>query len=202
MDAAEFLAQVSIFSHMSKADLKGMAKQAQYHQFQEGEVIIREGERDNRLFVVVSGQVDIIKGLGGKNERHLATFGPNAYFGEMALIDDLARSASVITRMPTQILSLQRWDLRQGIEKSADLAMELLKMLSRRVRATEAIMYQTLKGFLPICANCKNIREDNGSWTPIEDYISRHSEAEFSHGICPECAKRLYPEFIPDMQPG
>ena len=51
-----------------------------------------------------------------------------------------------------------------------------------------------LSGMLPICANCKKIRDDKGYWNQIESYIQDHSEAEFSHGICPECAKTLYPE--------
>ena len=54
---------------------------------------------------------------------------------------------------------------------------------------------KTLSGLLPICASCKKIRDDKGYWTQIESYIKDHSEAEFSHGICPECAKKLYPEF-------
>ena len=53
-----------------------------------------------------------------------------------------------------------------------------------------------LSGFLPICASCKKIRDDKGYWTQIEAYIRDHSEAEFSHGICPGCAKELYPEFF------
>lgn len=52
-----------------------------------------------------------------------------------------------------------------------------------------------LSGLLPICANCKKIRDDKGYWNRIEAYISDHSEAQFSHSICPECAKKLYPEF-------
>jgi two-component system cell cycle response regulator len=56
----------------------------------------------------------------------------------------------------------------------------------------------TLHGILPICANCKKIRDDKGSWSQIEAYITKHSEAQFSHGICPECAKKLYPEFVKD----
>lgn len=53
---------------------------------------------------------------------------------------------------------------------------------------------KTLSGMLPICASCKKIRDDKGYWTQIEAYIRDHSEAEFSHGICPECMKRLYPD--------
>ncbi|MGV1099496.1 PAS domain-containing protein [Thiovibrio sp. JS02] len=52
---------------------------------------------------------------------------------------------------------------------------------------------KTLSGFLPICASCKRIRDDKGYWNQIEAYIRDHSEAQFSHGICPECVKKLYP---------
>ena len=54
---------------------------------------------------------------------------------------------------------------------------------------------KTLKGLLPICASCKKIRDDMGYWNQIESYIQQHSDAEFSHGICPECVKKLYPDF-------
>lgn len=53
---------------------------------------------------------------------------------------------------------------------------------------------KTLHGLLPICSSCKNIRNDKGYWEQIESYISDRSEAEFSHSICPDCAKKLYPE--------
>ena len=54
---------------------------------------------------------------------------------------------------------------------------------------------KTLSGFLPICASCKNIRDDTGYWQQIESYLSEHSDVEFTHGICPECVTKLYPEF-------
>jgi len=54
---------------------------------------------------------------------------------------------------------------------------------------------KTLGGLLPICASCKKIRDDAGYWRQIESYIHDHSEVEFSHGICPECAKKIYPDF-------
>jgi hypothetical protein len=52
-----------------------------------------------------------------------------------------------------------------------------------------------LRGILPICANCKNIRNDQGEWEVLESYIIARSKAEFTHGLCPECAQRLYPDF-------
>jgi PAS domain S-box-containing protein len=57
---------------------------------------------------------------------------------------------------------------------------------------------KTLSGLLPICASCKKIRDDRGYWTQVEVYIRDHSEARFSHGICPDCAAQLYPGFYPE----
>ena len=57
---------------------------------------------------------------------------------------------------------------------------------------------RTLRGFIPICANCKNIRDDHGYWQRVEEYVTRHSEAQFSHSICPDCARKLYPQFVTD----
>lgn len=54
---------------------------------------------------------------------------------------------------------------------------------------------KTLKGLLPICANCKKIRDDQGYWRQIESYIKEHSHVDFSHSICPDCVKQLYPEY-------
>ncbi len=53
---------------------------------------------------------------------------------------------------------------------------------------------KTLKGIIPICSSCKKIRDDQGSWNRLELYLSERSDAEFSHGICPDCAARLYPD--------
>ena len=68
-------------------------------------------------------------------------------------------------------------------------------LLRERNELQEALSeIKTLSGLLPICASCKKIRDDKGYWNQIEAYIRDRSEAEFSHSICPECAKHLYPE--------
>ncbi len=59
---------------------------------------------------------------------------------------------------------------------------------------------KTLRGIIPICASCKKIRDDTEHWSQIETYIKEHSEADFSHGICPECAEELYPGINPYKQ--
>jgi PAS domain S-box-containing protein len=70
-------------------------------------------------------------------------------------------------------------------EEKERLIAELQKALAK---------VKTLSGLLPICASCKKIRDDKGYWQQIETYIHDHSEADFSHGICPDCIKKLYPE--------
>ncbi len=55
---------------------------------------------------------------------------------------------------------------------------------------------RTLHGILPICASCKKIRDDAGAWHQMEAYIRDHTDAEFSHGLCAECAQKLYPGFV------
>jgi hypothetical protein len=77
----------------------------------------------------------------------------------------------------------------------------LLTYLFRRFRRDlDAAFAQikTLRGIIPICSNCKKIRDDQGYWNQLETYISKHSDADLSHGICPECVAKLYPEFKQD----
>jgi hypothetical protein len=83
----------------------------------------------------------------------------------------------------------------------------IMNDITDRMRAEEKITAQRdelekaladirrLRGILPICANCKKIRNDEGYWDRVEDYIRDHSEAEFSHGLCPDCARELYPDY-------
>ncbi len=76
--------------------------------------------------------------------------------------------------------------------KRADEERE--KLISELQQALAEI--KTLTGLLPICSSCKKIRDDKGYWNQIESYLAEHSMAEFTHGICPECAEKLYPNFI------
>ena len=194
IDKASFLRGVPLFSGVPATDLERIAQQAREWTFRPGELIIREGESDRRLFVIVSGRARIVKNLGRPNEKELKVMGPREYFGEMALIDELTRSASVVAKEDASILVLDQLDLRNEIEKCPAMAIELLKTLSQRIRAIEVTVIDTLGALLPICANCKRIRETDDVWTNIEEYISHHSDTEFSHGICPDCMRKLYPQ--------
>lgn len=74
-----------------------------------------------------------------------------------------------------------------------------LGMEAERAQLQDALaQVRTLRGLLPICSSCKKIRDDSDQWVDVEDYIHDRSEADFSHGICPQCAGKLYPEFNGD----
>jgi hypothetical protein len=81
----------------------------------------------------------------------------------------------------------------QLLEKRRQAEMELKQEIIEHKAALDKV--KLLSGFLPICASCKKIRDDRGYWNQIEAYIRDKSEVEFSHSICPDCAKKLYPEF-------
>ena len=85
-----------------------------------------------------------------------------------------------------QIAESEVEEYRQNLEKLVEKRTAELQLAQSKIKI--------LNGFLPICSHCKKIRDDKGYWNQIESYIRDHSEAEFTHGICPVCAKELYPD--------
>jgi len=76
--------------------------------------------------------------------------------------------------------------------KEQHLNQELQQTVDQLRKAQQEV--KTLQGLIPICSNCKRIRDDRGGWNQLEAYIQGHSDAKFSHGICPKCVKELYPD--------
>jgi len=124
-------------------------------------------------------------------------------FGEQGISKDFLSNiigAFSISMLPWSIafmilnalIGLSWGKIKQADEEKSKVIKELQKALER---------VKTLSGMLPICASCKKIRDDRGYWNKIEAYIEKHSEAEFSHGICPECARKLYPEYFSETLP-
>lgn len=93
------------------------------------------------------------------------------------------RGLALMAIWVTAFLGLQL----KTIEKEREKVLMAYEAAQEQVRI--------LRGFLPICAACKKIRDDRGHWNQMEEYITNHSEAVFSHGICPECEQKLYPEY-------
>ncbi len=81
--------------------------------------------------------------------------------------------------------------------ENAELYQQLERKVSERTAELEEALrkVRTLKGLIPICASCKKVRDDQGYWSQVEEYISARSEADFTHGLCPDCLKRYYDEY-------
>jgi len=94
----------------------------------------------------------------------------------------------------SQVAEIERelFNARQEIERRQRAEKERDKVIKDLEKALSEI--KKLSGLLPICSHCKKIRDDTGYWNQIESYIHAHSEAEFSHGICPECAEKYFPD--------
>jgi phosphoserine phosphatase RsbU/P len=90
-------------------------------------------------------------------------------------------------------------ELRARIEvgrRMIEMRFELNEKVKQLKQALAEV--RTLKGIVPICANCKNVRDDQGYWNRVESYLNEHTEADFTHAVCPDCMKRLYPQFDTD----
>ena len=93
-----------------------------------------------------------------------------------------------------QLLAGKNALLSQEIVERKELEQERERLIAQLQEALAQV--KILSGFLPICASCKKIRDDSGYWKQIEEYLSAHADVTFSHGICPDCAKKLYGDFI------
>jgi CheY-like chemotaxis protein len=98
----------------------------------------------------------------------------------------------------------EKWRLHQDARRQLEHLEGLVRERTSALEKTNAELTQalasikTLNGLIPICAGCKQIRDDKGYWSQVETYVAKHSNAKFSHGICPDCARKLYPEFAED----
>ena len=136
---AEFLKRVSWFEDLDKASLDAIANSAVEQNYQPGQYIMRQGDTGVGAFIIRSGRVDIIQERDGQ-EVKLASLGPGDVVGEMALLDEFPRSASVRASEPTTALGIQRWHFRGILQSHPQLAVALLPILSRRIRNAEGTL--------------------------------------------------------------
>ena len=126
----------------------------------------------------VSGRFDLLESLVEYSRMH-----------EHLELDEWI-VAGLFMLVASALVIFRQWRLAQKAQRRAETRTAELQLAMQEVK--------TLRGILPICYNCKRIRNDAGYWTQLEEYLAKHSEAMFSHGLCEECAHKLFPEFADD----
>ncbi|MDF0675311.1 MAG: response regulator [Nitrospira sp.] len=110
--------------------------------------------------------------------------------GAMDYINKPVNEVELLARVSSALTLKNEMDCRKEREEELRRSNEELQRALREVKV--------LRGLIPICASCKKIRNDGGFWQQLEEYIGEHSEAEFSHGLCQPCLKKLYPGVYQD----
>ena len=128
----ELVQQVPLFKGLDKKELQGLASSMKERHFDEGDTISAEGQSGIGFFVIEEGEATVsVKG----EER--GALGPGNYFGEIALIDDGPRSATITAKTPMKTYGITSWEFRPLVEQNAALAWKMLQMMAERLREAE-----------------------------------------------------------------
>ena len=130
----DFLKQAPLFAGLTDTELAAVAKDFVARQFHQGETIFRQGDAGQLLYLIRSGSVRIFVIDEEGRETSVVLYGPGDVFGELAVIDEMPRSASVVAMEDTLVLTLTRDQLREHMRRAPLLALNFLKALSRRLR--------------------------------------------------------------------
>ncbi len=137
------LARVELFSSLNKKELHTLAESCQERRYSAGTRIISQGETGVGLYVITGGKVRITRANNpDRAEDELGTAGAGDVLGEMALLDDLPRSASVTALEDVTALLLPVWEFRTTLRNHPEIALELLAVLSRRLRKAEQRLHE------------------------------------------------------------
>jgi CRP/FNR family transcriptional regulator, cyclic AMP receptor protein len=128
----ELIQKVPLFADLDRKELSDLASWFKERSFSEGEEVVSEGRGGIGFFVIEAGEAGV--SVHG-DER--ASLGPGDYFGEVALIDEGARSATVTAKSPLRTYGLTSWEFRPLVENNASIAWKLLQTMAKRLRAAE-----------------------------------------------------------------
>ncbi len=174
VDVANLLGSTSLFAALSPEDLHALAEHVVEKPFRAGEIVFAQGDPSHSMYVVAGGQLNIFLPGEGSRRVSLKDVGVGEFFGELALFDDLPRSASVLASTNCVLLELERATLDNYIEHRPRAALTLLRMMTQRLRATNVLLSQ--RAAVNVVAELdKNltwrdrladgIAELNGSWS-------------------------------------
>ena len=136
-DKMLFLKRVSLFAEMSMEQIRVLTSHLEEQHFLPGEVIIYEGDFSQELYILVSGRVRIVKDYGGSHERTLALLTPGEFFGDMAIFESAPRSATAVAEEEAELLALGPEKFKQTIYQKPEMAFEIFRELSARLRRRE-----------------------------------------------------------------
>jgi CRP/FNR family transcriptional regulator, cyclic AMP receptor protein len=139
----EFLRKVTLFQDLDDHILKEIAQAAVEQRWEAGHEILRQGDTGVGLFIIRSGKVEIIQEHGGTPEK-MAELGSGSVFGEMSLLDEFPRSATVRAVEPTTCLGITRWHFKGILESHPEIALKLLPVLTKRIRSAEAHAHEAV----------------------------------------------------------
>ena len=132
------LGNIPLFSSLSEPDLQALSAHAAARTFPKNAIIINEGDTSNSLYIIASGKVKIFLSDEQGKEIVLDIQGPGEYFGEIALLDEAPRSASVMTIDASRFLVISKNDFSDYLGRNPDIALRLIRELTRRVRMLTA----------------------------------------------------------------
>ena len=132
------LAQVPLFQGLTRRDLQVLAANSREREYPAGAALLRQGETGVGLFIITSGSVHVSQTTPDGETRDLGDFGRGATLGEMSLLDDMPRTATVTATEPTKAIVIPVWDFRAALREAPEISIKLLTVLSHRLRANEA----------------------------------------------------------------
>ena len=135
MATEEILAKVELFADLEKEDIARLAKSTLTRNFKQGDVIVKENEVGVAFYIIASGSVEVVKGLGTPGEHVVGTLNAGTFFGEMALFDNHVRSASVRAATDCECLVISKWDFNAEMTQNSHIAIAMLAVLARRIRS-------------------------------------------------------------------
>ena len=133
----DVLGQVPLFSDLSSRELQVLSANTREREFPAGATLLRQGDTGVGLFIITSGKVQVTQQTSSGTQRDLGTFERGQVLGEMSLLDDLPRTATVTAVEPTRALVVPVWDFRAALRETPEIAIKLLAVLSKRLRRHE-----------------------------------------------------------------
>jgi CRP/FNR family cyclic AMP-dependent transcriptional regulator len=134
----DVIAQVPLFSDLTQREQSVLAANCRERDYPEGATLLRQGETGVGLFIITSGRAQVTQQTPDGSTRDLGAFDRGAVIGEMSLLDDLPRTATMTALEPTRALVIPVWDFRAALRESPEIAIKLLSVMSRRLRKAES----------------------------------------------------------------